>query len=321
MAGWPTLKKEYFMKKQFLFTTASLLLCFINSCGDTKKIDFPSFSVKPLEGSSINTFPLQEEFSQATISCEQELAFANAAPQMLRANSGKEFVEAFYAQANFYDCNARQQALEDSGDLEVAQDSPVTTVLYVGSDIPENFTRFVSWTGGIESTNNSGKLVNLYLQDDGVRTKTRIDFVNRSGLKTVNSLLIALGGTRAGQWTRSFFQEFEDGNVISHYVGGRHYDTDEQTISIVLAHMKPNAGASTFTIQCTSISPENFNTGCSNLRGAQYYDATGNSINNAQAQTLGLITDPNDIVSNTGIDLGSFYEGTEAEYFRPFFRP
>ncbi len=308
------------MLKQFIF----VLLIFLVSCG-RKEVDIPSFAVKPLEASSINSFPAQR-FSPAAerISCDPELDYWNASPQLVggAANSGAQFVESFYGQANFYDCNARQQALEDSGELEIAEDSPTTTTLIVG-DIPEDFTRFVSWSGNSQSSNGAGKLVNLYLQDNGIRTKTRIDFSKEGGVKTVNSILIATGGLD-NSWSRALFKEVRDGSgdISEHYVGGRHYDDRDNAITIVVGHLKKNVGSATFKYQCTSITSANFNNSCTTGPTGGYLDDVGGASSAGALAALGVDTSADSIINALGTDLRSnFYTGSEVDYFEPVFRP
>lgn len=305
--------------------------------------DIPSFAVKPLESSSIRSLGKFQNLRNAqqaakiqsnlhtaslkifskSISCAKEVAYSNAAPQLIGTPNltGQDYVTAFYAQANFYDCNARQQALEDvpqenerdEEGQEIENPIKVYTAEMIGPR-PNDFTRFVSWTDDPNSENVQGKLVNLYLQDDGIRTKTRIDLEKTGGAKTINSLFLSSTETDLKTYTRADFTEMLDANiVVEHRVSGRHYNSHDDVIINVASSVKKNIGASVFVKKCAS--PSAFSDSC-NLASptAYYYDSDGAVITESQASSLGLITN-----SNTLTIINNFYTGTEEDYFQASF--
>ena len=301
-------------------------LIFLISCGDGVNITIPSFVVKPLGGTPVPSLSFQlEDFAAETISCDTEVQYYNDAPQLVNQNnSGDEYVHTFYAMANFYDCNLRQQAME-KGSIETDEDASVNTVKTIG-DPSADSTRFVSWQGEADASSGKGKLVNLYLQDDGVRTKTRITFEKVSGVKKVNVLFKSSGGTY-DQWSRAFFREVRDssGDITGHYVGGRHYDSGSSAIAIVLAHLKKDVGISLRKYRCTGVAKANFNQVCNQNATAEYWDSTGSSDVTRDATWAagkGLKTSLSDLSSDTAIEsLAHFFTGSEADYFSPTFTP
>ena len=304
-----------------LFFSFTLLF----SCG--KKKSPPSFSVRPLEGSSVSSFsPVTSQILAATVDCTAELNYSNAAPQTVSdARSATitsvDYLEHAYAQAMFYDCNARQQALEDSeGELLSSSDIQEILITKEDEDVPfADFTRFVAWEGEPEASENRGRLVNLYLQDDNTRTKTRIDLSKRGGLKTVDTVSNVEWNTGTDHWSRAYFREVSE---TEQYVMQRHWDSGDNTIIIVAGHFLEGEGSSSFMNTCASTDP---NGACplGNTPVATYLDEDGNTINANQADAAGLI---NIAVTNNlstltdGVNnLERFYTGTLDDFFDPVF--
>ena len=302
----------------------------------------PRFSVDPLDGSGVDDttasldklkpflsllFP--KAIAQSTIvSCTDELAASNAAPQIYASsstNDGLDYAHNFYAQAIFYDCNARQQAQEDGvGRTEQEDDDsnmmlPVLTASNIGT-LPEDLTRFVSWTDLPETQNVSGLLINKYLQDDGTRTKTRIDLKIDTGARSVWSVLYVerAGGDKS--YIKAAFQESdEDTNGVfnEHRVSGRYWDDQDETIISIRASARKDKGVTIRMDECTGQALININAGCTTGTTWTYLDTDGNEMaNESAATTAGLITEsaPNGLP-----DAEAFFTGTQAEFFTPGF--
>ncbi len=316
--------------KAIQWTIFCSLVLFLG-CG--KKKSPPSFAVKPLEGSSIQSFSsVASSVSAATVDCTAELNYWNAAPQTVgrwTANrmTPENYLEHAYAQSLFYDCNARQQALEDS-DGELNSSSDIQSVLFTREeeDIPLlDFTRFVAWSGEFDALENRGKLVNLYLQDDGTRTRTRIDLNKRGGLKVVDSVFYATTSAGLVDWSRAYFREVSE---TEQYVIQRHYDSTDRRIIIVAGHFIEGVGSSIFIEDCDNINPDDANDPCplGNSPTERYLDEDGNSYpgNLATQRTaagndnlivLATLNTLTDAVDN----LERFYTGTVETFFDPVF--
>ncbi len=311
--------------KAIPWITFSCLILFLG-CG--KKKSPPSFAVRPLEGTAVRS--LSSITSAATqnlaaeISCTAELEYSNASPQTvgrMNVRTAEEYLEHAYAWALFYDCNARQQALED-GDGELRSDSDLQAILQTKGN-PEDHTRFVAWMGDLNAQESQGKLVNLYLQDDRTRTKTRIDLNKVGGLKTVDVVFHFQWNNGVDHWSRAYFREISESEQ---FVVQRHYDSDDDTVIIVAGHFLEEVGSATFRRDClangnpniacdldtTSNTAANYlqDDGTTNFADANAADTAGLTI---QANISGLI----DEVAN----LDRFYTGTEDQFFTPTFNP
>ncbi len=292
------------------------------SCG--KKKDPPSFSVRPLESASIASFSaVSSNVQAATIDCTPELNYWNMAPQtvgqlLTRSNNPVEYLEHAYAQAMFYDCNARQQALEDS-DGEVLSSSDIQEVLVTKEDegVPfRDFTRFVAWEGDPEALENRGRMVNLYLQDDDTRTRTRIDLSKTGGFKIVDTVFQSEYNDGTEQWSRAYFREVL---ATEHYVIQRHWDSDDNTIIIVAGHFVEGAGSASFMNTCGNNDPNGV-CALGTTPTETYLDEDGAVINDTQAAAAGLIVLANLSTLTDGVvDLERFYTGTLDAFFDPVF--
>ena len=236
----------------------------------------------PLSVESLTDDASPEISSGARVSCTEEVEELNNAP-WLGSNEDLEYpdyLRSFYAITNFYDCNIRQQIQDD----EVTEsDSGLYTASYIGS-IPADFTRFVSW---IYRDNNAGeavpygRMVNLYLQENAVRTKTRID-LSYNGDKNVDSLFSSVSPNVPGvdgeyrHYTRVFFQEVsnDEGDVVEHRIAGRHYNNKQNDVIMVSAVVKLGVGSTIFVKICRDTNDLNFNCDISDA-SVKYFSAAG----------------------------------------------
>ena len=255
--------------------------------------------------------------------CDAELAFSNEAPQTFgqaASISGEDIVHRFYAQAIFYDCVTREQALQSGVGETVQNDSEnedeevtVLTARRIGDD-PEVLTEFVSWTDLPESDNVRGRLVNKYVQENGIITKTRVDLEMEDGARKVESMLhfVDPGNSNIKLYSKGGFQESNpdaQGNFQDQEVWGRFYDTSDNMIVQVRAKSRVNVGV-TIELKRCPISGSNIGTDCSGATAeTEHYDATGTKVNDPlEGISLG---------SNTGN--GFYAPQSEEEFFTPEF--
>ena len=334
--------------KSFIFLLSFLTLCV--SCGDDensksgKNYQIPRFAVYPLSDSGIpgggsfadNFFP-QEPNSKLKYlvlapvnllfpsayaqenSCEDVMRFDNDAPQTYgRAASiePRDLIYKFYSMSMFYDCVTREQARQsgvgESSQVDNENDGEsvlILTASNIGNN-PENLTEYVSWTDLPESENVRGLLVNKYLQNDGIRTKTRVDLEIENGARKVQSLLHVISGGQKIYIKAGFIEGAldADGNFQEHEIWGRYYDSSNETIVMARAKSSIGGGLSVELKRCT-ISGTDIETSCNAASPVeQHYDSNGEKVENGTLQQLG---------SNTG---DSFYRGmTEADFFTPRF--
>ena len=334
--------------KKWLFVPIILLLAV--ACGDDDDDaqtaglrytgDIPRFSVDPLNEGGV---PLTDDSTafapwvkplldmvgvpsavaqNARIDCSIPNQYVNDAPQIYGqsgTNEGMDYAQQFYAQAIFYDCNARQQVQEDGvsrseqedpGD-PTAEEIPVLTAKVINSAAPEDTTRFVSWSDVPDADDVSGVMINKYRQDDNARTKTRIDLRTTGGMRSVWGVLYYDGTTRTPNatpvaYTKFAFREVDtnnDGTIDEHRVSGRHWDSVDQTVVAVKARAIRGAGVSIFTWRCSSVAEAAINSACDTTANADdedYYDEGGTGIidtdvspdgNQDEVQAAGLDTD------------------------------
>ncbi len=302
--------------------TAFLSLALILSC--SKKTP-PSFAVRPLEGSSIPAFASIGQGPSAVVDCLEEMDYLNDAPSAIgkaalpgTVNTSIQYLERAYARALFDDCETRRQALEES-DGELRSSSEVQSILAT-SELrpPEDFTRFISWSGDFDAQENKGKLINYLLQNDNSRYKMRIDLNKRSGLKTIDSTFYFLTFDDIESWSRTYFREI---SRIEHYLAMRYHDNEDGIIVVVMGHLVQGEGSSSFMNKCTSSDPNavcQLGTSPTEL----YLDGDGAVITETAADNAGLTTSAN---LNTLVDgvanLDRFYTGTVDEFFKPVFNP
>ena len=299
---------------------------FLFSCdNEDSVIDIPSFSIKPMRNSSVKSIDSSssktevrsssEVKSLVSIGCLEELSYWNDAPQLVGGSNlpGIDYIVSFYAGANFYDCSAQLQAQENGPEETLQGDLTVFKAESIG-DVPEDNTRFVSWSENADKSEIKGKMVNLYLQNDQARTKTRADLSDSNGVKTVNAMFKYEKDIQ--MYTRAFFQEVpnSEGEIVEHIIGGRHYNSRDKVIISVLASVKREIGGSVFVVKCSD--PSSFNAECPfSSPQEQYYNAKGEVIDKNAATELGLETDfanfPKELI------LSSFYDEPESEYFDP----
>ena len=272
----------------------------------------PDFSVKPLENSSIPAISSKVEL--AAISCTAETNYWNEAARAITENpSEKDYVIYFYAQSNFYDCNARQQA-DETAPVESQEGNFRVFTVDINSD---DGTRFISWAREGDSDDIQGKLVNLIEQDDGINTKTRIDLVDDEEAKQVDSLLYGDDTNLNVQfYTRAKFEAIKEdnGEIAEHYVGGRYYISGK--VVTLVASAKKDLGISVFKNECVA---GNANASCplNSSTDGVYYNADGDVIDKTAAEALGLTVDPSSLLS---FYLSNFFVN-EDEFFATSFTP
>ena len=269
------------------------------------------------------------------ISCDRQLSAMNSTSGFafgeILDNTPLELMESFYARAIFYDCNARQQAQEDgvgrSTQVDEAgtPDDPsddvtkvVLTASLIGSN-PEDRTRFVAWTDTPDQPNLMGLLVNKRLQQDGKRTKLRVDLKRTNYRKQVWAVLhIDYSGSSnpddirmMTSYEKSVFREIDsdgDGRIDQHYVSGRYWDALINTLVVVKAQTQVGMGAVVYTRRCAASS---LGASCTPTT-TTYYNSSGIEIDE----------------KNHGIDrvpmsqlpsVSSFFSGSQASFFTPRF--
>lgn len=342
-----------------------LFFIFASACAGS--INIPKFAVKNLTTLPVKTttavasvalpFALNTQASNLTksdnlnftiqaINCSTELATANAAPQLIRRGQGyplplraHEAVARFYADNILYDCEVRQRA-EESAIIEKPRPSKpadsIYTSNYVGA-VPKDHTVFVSWTTDFNNSNAQGKLVNLRLQTDGIRTKMRVDLAKVNGAKTLNSLLYLNeqnppAGRPAFQnfYIKSIFKEIVDSQkvVTEHYIAGRHYNHHDKALITVVASMRKDKGMSVWFKSCLNLvadTPVNtlnvrINQAVCPLTSADvfYYNKNGVQVTSTEAGTLGLLKDFTVLES---MKTTNFYSSTLDAHFINTFTP
>ena len=328
-------------------------MTFFVSCGDEetssgKNYQVPRFAVYPLANTGVPgqgsfasnlTSPLPESGLRYLVlaplnalfpsayaqenECAREQAFLNDAPQLF-GNAGsisdRDLIHQFYAQAIFYDCVTRQQALRHGVGETVQNDSDnenqevvVLTASHIGEN-PEELTEFVSWTDLPESENVRGRLVNKYVQDNGIITKTRVDLEIVDGARKVTSMLhfIDPNNSSIKFYSKAGFQELMpdgDGNFQQHEIWGRFHDNSGGSTELVQvkAVSRVGSGVSIELERCDVTS--NVDTDdCTGSGTVTHYDANGSSASDAGGRSFG---------NNSG---DSFYGGQgEEDFFTPEF--
>ena len=240
----------------------------------------------------------------------------------------------FYAQAQFYDCNARQQLQEDGltkqcrlrdgttgsiGDDDLCDPEASSYVQLLYSLIEKNpaddFTRFVSWTMHPETPKTEdikGQLINKYLQRDGaIRTKTRVDIDRTGGKKVIDSiLLVADAAGVISSITRVYFREAGSGTPITdNYITARSWNKDYAKVIAVRAHVSATLGASVFYKSCAAADALAAVTATCSLSGVtpKYFNANGGAENSIG----GIVTSPSDSefdARDSSDDLSTFFD-------------
>ena len=261
-------------------------------------------------------FPLA--YAQSQIDCTAEIDYYNDAPQTFGRAADippQELLHRFYAQAIFYDCIIRQQAQsfgigESVQEDEEGEEVTILTAENIGND-PERRTEYVSWTDLPESENVRGRLVNKYIQDDGIVTKTRVDLSIEDGARRVTSLLHFVNSNDGAKfYSKASFRESNqdaEGNFQRHEVRGRLYDTTDNTIVQVRAVADADSGSSIELRRCP-ISSGDIDTDCSSAPPVvKHYNNDGAEVSDSSRSFGDDAAD-------------SFYEGqNEEQYFTPEF--
>ena len=244
----------------------------------------------------------------------------------------------FYAQAQFYDCNARQQLQEDGltkqcrlrggttgsiGDDDLCDPEATSYVQLLYSLIKktpaDDFTRFVSWTMHPTTPKDEdikGQLINKYLQEDGViRTKTRVDIDQTGGKKVIDSILLVSDAAGViSSIIRVYFREAGSGaSVTDNYITARTWNKDYAKVIAVRAHVSATLGASVFYKSCAAADALAAVTATCSLSGVapKYFNANGG----VESSLRGIVTSSSDgkfDARDSSDKLSTFFNNTAA---------
>ena len=305
--------------------------------------------------SSIPSLVLEEEPDE--IDCSDAIANWDKSTQLPNATSGSNNVPycptasgnvvdcfnnelgvvlRFYAQTQFYDCNARQQLQEDglteqcrlrggtggSIDGDDLCDPAATAVVQLLYSLTEkasvdDFTRFISWTMHPMTPKDEGikgRLISKDLQSDGSKTKVRVDIDRTGGKKAISSVLLTTDAAGAIiSISRAYFNEAGSGNAITdNYITARYWHKDYAKVIAVRSHVNVTLGLSVFYSTCAAADAiAAINVTCDPATPT-YYNSNGAAIGSAPA---GIITNPSDSKFNardSGDKLGTFFNNTTA---------
>ena len=256
----------------------------------------------------------------------------------------------FYALSQFYDCNLRQQVLEDGVDRQCIlregeesgspenlchEDENADTstqfsyTLLQDSELPDDFTRFVGWTSDPnDPTNNNvqGMMLNKYLEDDGGRTKTRIDLHEDETQKIIISTFLGYDTNSEGHsMTRSYFREIKpsDGSAATeNYIVGRYWNKVFGGVISLRAHLKSSVGSVLFITICQNVvnlEDAIASTCSSGAASTTYFDSEGTQIGptaDFSGQLSTSATDSNFNPENASDNLDTFFNSESIdEYF------
>ena len=240
----------------------------------------------------------------------------------------------FYAQSQFYDCNARQQLQKDglteqcrlrdgtagSIDDDDLCDSSATTVVQLLYSLTEkasadDFTRFISWTMHPTTPKDKGikgQLINKDLQSDGSKTKVRVDIDRAGGKKAISSVLLTTDA--AGDIisiSRAYFNQAGASNTITdNYITARYWHKDYAKVIAVRSHVSLTLGSSVFYSTCTATDALTaINVTCDPTTPT-YYNGVGGNLGSPQSN---IITNPSDSKFNarhSGDKLNTFFNNT-----------
>ena len=146
---------------------------------------------------------------------------------------------------------AESQQLESEGE-NAGQSVTILTSKRIGEN-PEHLTEFISWTDLADSENVRGRMINKYLQDDGISTKTRVDMEVEDGAKRVESVF-HFSDSNASMYAKAGFREMEinrEGTFQRHEIWGRYYDT---TVNIVVQARGVMLAGEGFAVEVTRCS-------------------------------------------------------------------
>ena len=256
-----------------------------------------------------------------------------------------------YAQTQFYDCILRQQMQygverqcllregEEPGSPEnlCHEDEYADTstqfsyILLQDSEKPaDDFTGFVGWTSDPnDPTNNNvqGLMIGKYLQNDGMRTKTRLDLHEDETKKIIISTLLNYD-TNSSEglfMIRSYFKEIKpnDGSAATeNYIVGRYWNKDFAGVISLRAHLKSSVGSVLFITICPNVAnlEDAIASHCSSGAAlTTYFDSEGTRIGSTadfSGQLSTSATDNNFNPENASDNLDTFFNGESIdEYF------
>ena len=177
-----------------------------------------------------------------------------------------------YANGLFYDCNVRQQVRQDglsqlcklrsgtsgnigSDDL-CDEDAPPTQQMLAYSRVTkeglseDDYSRFVAWTMDPDNpaeVDLVGTMINRYLQDNGLRDKTKVVLDRVNGFRAVETLEFFYPSAQAQEpniATRIYFREAGTGtDTTDNYIVIRRWRLSNQRVIAIRAHVKNDEGA------------------------------------------------------------------------------
>ena len=359
------------VKKLFPIFSILFLFVYFPSCGKKKSKSrytgyVPSFSVvPPVEGSSGSSLssglaaahlaPSSIGLSDLVVSsledgervdCTAPLKNWNDAPQLpsggraLSPADASGYVVSFYAMAQFYDCNLRQQLQSDGitrqcplregtagslGDDDLCDEDADTSVEVIWAKLDHGggkYKRFVGWsidTSSLETSDIEGLMINLYDEPENSRypldSKTRIDLKRTGGKREVDAVLLSSENYDTNDVhaiIRVFIKESGSGDPVeNNYIVARHWRKDYEKVLTARIHIKADTGivvyhkecaAATFTAALTS------NCTASGVSTGLSFDLEGSVLSTRPAGLAASGSDLNFASSTTSDSLDSFID-------------
>ena len=371
------------MKTLFPIFSILFLLVYFPSCGKKKSKSryngyVPSFSVvPPVEGSSGSSLssglaaahlaPSSIGLSDLVVSSLEDgervdcaIPFKNLsdAPSLpsdssslLPANASG-YVVYFYAMAQFYDCNLREQLQSDGitrqcplregtggsvGDEDLCDEDADTSVEVIWAKLDHKggkLKRFVGWsidTSSSETSDIEGLMLNLYDEPENssfLDSKTRIDLKRTGEKKEVDAVLLSsenYDNKDVFAIIRVFIKESGSGNPVeNNYIIARHWHKNYQKVLTARIHIKADTGIVVYHKECAATTfAAALTSTCtaSDITSGLYFNLEGSALDTAPSGLAANGNDSNFASSTTGDRLDSFIDtlaSTDAavdEYF------
>lgn len=263
-------------------------------------IRLPSFAVEPFEYTGVQTpTPLYaDDFDCLTEMRESNDARTEVSRALGEEDTAKPLALAMstevYASLAFYDCNIREQLVDD--EPEEIEDTSNHVLYHAGKVASEEGeeTRFISWqelkdsegtvpkTDG-EADNVVGVMTNLYTFDSGKdNQQTQVSLDKKETLRQIGAQLhfaLSKDGEDSTVVWRGYVIEYKSGTNKEHLLGLRRLNPiDEEEIFLLLAHFKAE-GAALLIATCEIDSNEDYNKTCTDVEyEVRYYDVATDEI-------------------------------------------
>ena len=264
------------------------------------RISLPSFAVEPFEYTDVQTpTPLYaDDFDCLTELSKSSDAGKELSKALNEEDNAKPLALAMstevYANLIFYDCNIREQLVDDKPEeIEDTSDHVLYHAGKVGSKEGDK-TRFISWrelknsegsvpkTDG-EADNIVGVMTNLYTFDGGKdNQQTRVSLDKKESLRQIGAhthVAISKDGEDSTFVWKGYVIEHKSGTNKEHLLGFRLLNyQDEEELILLLAHYKAE-GASLLEAECEIDDNEDYNKSCANAKyKVSYYNAATDKI-------------------------------------------